>query len=302
METILDKERSQKTTTTVEKINLQQQSLIAIKLLSVQLATDNPSAFRPILDSLSKIIKCGDDIHIHILAQSILCLAKICANLRAHAISYLSKFMPALGKILQKQVQTVKTTPNIILPIVTSILIIVETLPLFLSPYLVNIIVSLSQIWSGLLQLPASDDIQKKLVTLDQIWKQLANVLTLRVLVPMIDQSYNKLVADNECAAVGPLMKLLTVRLLNLTGTEIVPFQNELASFFIDALQFRSDNMERLGDRLVVDNLEKHVIEAFVSYALKMSESSFRPLYYKVYDWALRDSSDSVHRAITFYK
>ena len=277
---------------------LQQQALIAIKLLSVQLANDNVNAFRSILDILSDIVKKFEEIPVVVLAQSVLCLSEMCANLRANAISHLSKFMPALGKILKKQLQLISLAPNVIVYILSALYKIIETLPLFLSPYLVDILVSLSKIWSKLLVIESSEDTQKKLTKLEMIWEKLANVLSLRILVPTIDQSYGKLISEQEYAAVGPLMRLLSESLSHLNGTDIIAYQHDLGNFFVMALQFRSESK---ADSQVVAAQEDHVIKAFVCLVLKLSESSFRPLYYKVYDWAIRDGS-STARAITFYR
>lgn len=264
----------------------------------MHLANDNPDAFKLVLDILSTMVKKGDAIPLNVLAQAILCLAEICSNLRAHAISHLSKFMPAIGRILQSQIKNVNTTQNIILYILTAVYKIIETLPLFLSPYLVNLIVSLSQIWAKLHD-QTSVDALRKLSKLDAIWKKLGTVLTLRTLIPMIDQSYKKCIEEHDTiAAVGPLMQLLAESLSHLSGTEIQPYQHDLGTFFVRALQFRSENELEAN---ATDAQEDHIIDAFVGMVLKLSESSFRPLYYKIYDWAIRGDS-SVDRAITFYR
>lgn len=269
----------------------------------MHLAKDNPAEFKPLLDILSSIIKSSDSVAPNVLAQSMLCLAEICSNLRAHAISHLSKFMPAIGRILQAQIVNVHKTPNIILYILTAIYKIIETLPLFLSPYLVQLICSLSLIWAKLgggggIVAAASQDTQRKLIKLEAIWTKLATVLTLRILIPMITQSYQRCIADRETVpAVGPLMRLLTESLSHLTGADIQPFQTDLGTFFVEALQYRSDNSAHLS---MVTEQEDHIIQAFVSLVMKLSESSFRPLYFKIHDWATADTS--IERAITFYR
>lgn len=301
VESIVDESKLNPGTAVPENISLQQQSLIAVKLLSVKIAKDNPTAFRPILNVLSSIVKTADTITINVLAQSILCLAEVCSNLRAHAISHLSKFMPALDKILQNQVCKVNTTPNILIYILTGIYKIIETLPLFLSPYLVSLIVSMSTIWSKLGQSVPSTDIQRNITKLEHIWSKLSGVLTLRVLIPMIDQSYQRIMTErSDFGAVGPLMRLLAESLQPLTGTDIQPFQSDLGTFFVQALQFRSNESATLVDQLIVVQ-EDQVIAAFVGMVMKLSESSFRPLYQKLFDWAIR-ADGSVERAITFYR
>lgn len=287
--------------TLAENVSLQQQSLMAIKLLSVQVAKEHPVAFRPILTILSTIVKSADTIPVTVLAQSILCLGEVCSHLRAHAISHLSKFMPALDKILQHQVTKVHTTPNILIYILTGVYKIIETLPLFLSPYLVSLIVSLSTIWTKLAQGAVSVDTQRNVHKLELIWAKLANVLTLRILIPVIDHSYKRIIEErSEFGAVGPVMRLLAASLQPLTGSEIQPFQTDLGTFFVAAMQFRANECNAVAEQ-VITLQEDHVIGAFVGMVMKLSESSFRPLYHRMFDWAIRGEA-TVERAITFYR
>lgn len=312
IESTIDEDKLIKNATAAENVSLQQQSLIAIKLLSMHLAKDNPAAFKHLLDILSAIFKSSDTVPLNVLAQSMLCLAEICSNLRSHAISHLSKFMPSIGRILQAQIRSVHTTSNIIVYLLTAIHKIVETLPLFLSPYLVQLICSLSLIWAKLdaAALAASQDSQRKLMKLEAIWKKLANSLTLRILIPMITQSYQCVIGSRDTLpAVGPLMQLLTESLTHLTGADIQPFQNDLGTFFVDALQYRSDNSSSksdVADTAMITAQEDHIIRAFVALVMKLSESSFRPLYFKIHDWAAIRSADdddqTIERAITFYR
>lgn len=155
IESITDRTKLIKNSTNVENLSLQQQALIAIKILSVHMAQAHAPAFRQLLDTLAGIVKAADAIPINVLAQTVLCLAELCANLRAHAISHLSKFMPSIDKILQAQtlkLAAATSGPNIIMYLLSALHKIIEALPLFLSPYLVSLMISMSTIWALLLQ------------------------------------------------------------------------------------------------------------------------------------------------------
>lgn len=287
------------------------------------MAQTHASAFRQLLDTLATIVKSADAIPVNVLAQSVLCLAEMCANLRAHAISHLPKFMPSIDKILQAQMLKLAAGQhNIVMYLLSALHKIIEALPRFLSPYLVSLLTSLSTIWARLLQqtgaaLQASDT-QRKLAKLQQIWTQLSGKLTLRILIPMVDQSYRRIVeaeasqahagtaskSDDRTAvsAVQPIMQLLAESLQPLTGSEINAFQADLGSFFLFALQLRSNSATATASVRQIDAQEDHVIGAFVGLVLKLSETSFRPLYQRIYDWAIRDPAASIERAITFYR
>ncbi|KAJ8929227.1 hypothetical protein NQ314_018106 [Rhamnusium bicolor] len=97
--------------------------------------------------------------------------------------------------------------------------------------------------------------------------------------------------------AISALMDILAENLSNLKGPEINSNLPELTSFFLNALKFRADGNSSLEEANVV---EGHIVQAFTVLILKLSESTFRPLYYKLYEWAVRSEIKN-ERVITFY-
>jgi U3 small nucleolar RNA-associated protein 10 len=79
----------------------------------------------------------------------------------------------------------------------------------------------------------------------------------------------------------------------------------ELTAFFVSALQFRADCSTRNSDTPIsqdtIAQAEGYVVTALVALVLKLSESTFRPLYYTLFHWA---TSSDAHkdRIITFYR
>lgn len=284
---------------TAENSGIQQISLIAIKLLSKQLAQKQPSKFKGILDTLIEILRQADRVPRILLATVVLCFAELCSNLRAHSIAYLPRFMRIFLPILQIQAAapSIGGTDNMLIAVIAAVLKIVSTLPLFLSPYLVELIVRLCQIWDHIIDQPDKD---AKLAAIESrlkgIWDKLSSTLQLRVLLPTIDQSFKLLIADGKRLGIGPLMQLLKQTLEQQSAAAIGGFMNEITSFFVDALQFRANNDTD------VDQLEDRIIGAFIAVTLKLSEGSFRPLYCRIYDWAFCNGDRNDDKAITFYK
>lgn len=281
-----------------ENVALQQMALICTKLMSKHLAQNQPNEFKKLIEILIGIMRNNEQTPRIILAAVVLCLAEVCSNLRAQSISYLSRFMPTLIQILEKQLDNVKTvSDNVLCSIVTGLLKIIETLPLFLSPYLTDMLVLLCQIWDSIQNDP------KQLTTLSRltaIWKKLASTLPLRVVIPTIDQTHNQLIKVKRYNGVGPLMELLSLCFESINSTEVSQFVPELTTFFINALQFRADQTSQ--DVSLVNSLEGQMIKAFVALILKLSEGSFRPLYKKVYDWTFNTEDSTPIRAITFFR
>lgn len=117
-----------------------------------------------------------------------------------------------------------------------------------------------------------------------------------RVLVPAVLTCYKKLNKHGKYSAIGPLMGILSDSFTSLADLTV-----EVSELLLLALDFRSTvSSERLTP-VEVNTIEDPIIAAFTQLVLKITESTFRPLYTKVYDWALRSQGDK-QRAITFFR
>ncbi|KAF2881660.1 hypothetical protein ILUMI_24517 [Ignelater luminosus] len=274
-----------------------QKALFSLKLLVKHLAQENPDKFTQILDFISDLIKANvNKINENTLASLILCLAELCNTLKARAISTLNKFMPILIKILKSHKNL--DTPNLLLiSDITAIQKIVDSLPLFISPYLEKLLYEVALLSCKWNMESEDPKIAPFTLKLKGILQKLGLVIPLRVLLPSIENSYNSVIAKKKFAAIAPLMMILLENLSNLKGSEIQGYLNELTSFFMCALQFRADGH---CTHEQANEVEEHINKAMVKLVLKLSESTFRPLYFKLYDWAVR-SNAKTERIITFY-
>lgn len=295
------------TASSTENIGIQQMALITIKLLSKQLTERNPQYFKQIVETLVDILRKNKIVPRILLAVVILCLCEVCSNLRVHSIPYFPGFMKILLEILEIQSNSSNVnSDNVLICLVSGLQKIVFTLALYLSPYLVELIVRLSLIWYKL----EKDKDQSKdakrypaiIERMNGIWEKLSTVLELRILIPSIDQSYKTIIEDKQCLAISPIMKLLSLSIEHQTPSTISNFMPDITLLFISALQFRSDHSNI--DSSQMNRLEDQVIKAFSTLTLKLSEGSFRPLYQRVYEWAMKKSDDDtkIDKAITFFR
>ncbi|RZC33246.1 HEAT repeat-containing protein 1 -like [Asbolus verrucosus] len=272
-----------------------QTALLSLKLLVKLLVSEYPKNLVEVLDFITEIIKKGKAQN-NILASTLLCLAELCSNLRAYAISSVPNFMPALLKILKQQKR--QESPSLLLlSSVTAVQKILETLPLFLSPYLEKLLFELSILaskWSGNTEDEKLQPIANKLTF---VRKQIGSVIPPRVLIPVLGQSYNRLIEKSAFDAIGSLMDILAENLNNLNGPEINANLPELTNFFLNALQFRADGRTSFEH---TNEVEAQIVNALSKLILKLSESTFKPLYYKLFDWAARHEVKT-ERLITFY-
>ncbi|XP_055640607.1 HEAT repeat-containing protein 1 homolog [Toxorhynchites rutilus septentrionalis] len=285
------------------RFKIAQEAYLTFKHLSKILAHQNPVQFKEVLSGMmQELHDYKKNPNSQLLASLILCIGEVSVNIGAHSIPFLPKYIPMLTRFITHQLQSEEVFDILTSSIVTSILKLIDALSRFLSPYLTSIIVGTSKLQAklGTTEDPRLSNISNRLT---QIWEKLASLIPLRLLVPAIEDSYNELIKAGSLDAIGPLMRLLSNSFNHIQTNEFSSLQSELSDFFLSALQFRCDHASGGAKPTPpgsIDLTEEHVIKAFVVLILKLSESTFRPLYYKVFEWATRDNSSN-DRAITFF-
>lgn len=278
---------------------IQQTALLSLKLLIKLLAIKSPEKFVTILDFVTDMIK-SNTTKGNILASLMLCLAELCNKLRAHAIPGLVRYMPAVIKILKNQK---KQEPGLLLLcIITALQKILESLPLFLSPYLEKIIIEITILSAKFDTTDSSEDAQKLtpfIKKLEGIRTNIGNVIPSRILIPLVNQTYTFLIESEKYVAISPLMNILSTNVSTLKGNDLSQHLPDLTSFFMNALQFRT--VSKSVDCPTKVMVEDAIISALSTLVLKLSETTFRPFYYKLFDWATRGEAKT-EKVITFYR
>lgn len=142
--------------------------------------------------------------------------------------------------------------------------------------------------------------------------QKLSSCIPLRVLLPAVSKTYDLLLASKSYQCVPPLMSILAESFSHVPPKDLQIAIPDLATFFLRVLQFREDVRIVEDNQMEVDepnvatamdivNIEESASGAVVALVLKLSEATFRPLYYKLYDWAARNPEHK-QRNITFYR
>lgn len=276
-------------------------AMMAIKLLSKQLAEKHPNHFKSIMDLSIDILRRHEGVSKTLTATAILCFAEISCNLRVRSIVYLPSFMKLYVKILEHHTQSVHNlSDNFIISAIAALQKIVSTLANYLSPYLTDLIVHLSVLWHTIETSTNMKGNEAALDKLNGIWEKIATTLELRVLIPTIKKSYEKIINSDKRIAIKPIMHLLSSTFRHSTSSAISTFMPDITSFFVDALQYRANS--KSSDLVVVNTTEDAIINSFATLTLKLSEGSFRPLYHHIYNSAMRQADDNIDRIITYFR
>ncbi|XP_050076413.1 HEAT repeat-containing protein 1 homolog [Anopheles maculipalpis] len=287
--------------TSFERMVIVQLSYIAVRHLSKILTQHDTKKVQSVLAVLMKELQ-GYKKHSNtqILSSLILCIGELCSNLGPYSINFLPQFMPMVSKFLNAQLQTREPFDILTSSIVLLTVKIVDTLARFISPYLCDMLVGLTKLYA-MIEQKNDPRLANMMSRLGMIWDNLSNTISPRVLLPTIEETYHTLVKAGELTAVGPLMALLSTMFSGMKSSNFATIRSEVTDLFLTALQFRCYNSSTNKFTLAaIDAAEAHVIKAFVVLILKLSESTFRPLFYQVFEWSIRETASN-DRAITFF-
>ncbi|KAF4800678.1 hypothetical protein TURU_041932 [Turdus rufiventris] len=270
-----------------------QTALFSLKLLCKGFGTENPAPFVPVLKTAIDLIS-SEKEEKNVMGSALLCIAEVTCTLKAQAIPQLPRLMPALLKTLKNKKELV-SNEIYLLSAITALLKVAETLPHFLSPYLLECLLQVVRLEKIVAEFGPSSQISVRVSTLKTI---LATKLAPRILLPAVTKCYSEVLHTRK-NCLGPLMNILKEHIAGMEKEHLISHQPELTAFFIKVLDFRTEHAE--DDLEEVGKIEAYIIDCLISMVMKLSEASFRPLFFKLFDWSkteatLRDRLLTFHR------
>uniref|UniRef100_A0A4X2KD30 HEAT repeat-containing protein 1 n=1 Tax=Vombatus ursinus TaxID=29139 RepID=A0A4X2KD30_VOMUR len=256
-----------------------QTALYSLKLLCKNFGTENSEAFIPVLSTAINLINPEMKDEKNVLGSALLCIAEITCVLGALAIPHLPRLMPALLTTLENTNELVSGEVYL-LSALAALQKVVETLPHFLSPYLHGILMQAIR-WEIIAR--EMGPTSQATLRVTSLKTTLATTLSPRVLLSTLNPVY-KQIGKNWKIRIGPFMSILQEHIAVMEKEDLNSHQSQLTAFFLEALNFRAehseDNLEEVGQT------EDYIINCVVSMVMKLSEVTFRPLFFKLFDWA----------------
>ncbi|XP_054251162.1 HEAT repeat-containing protein 1 [Indicator indicator] len=270
-----------------------QTALFSLKLLCKGFGTENPVPFVPVLKTAIDLIS-SEKEEKNVMGSALLCIAEVTCTLKAQAIPQLPRLMPALLKTLKNKKELV-SNEIYLLSAVTALLKVAETLTHFLSPYLLDCLLQVVRLERIGAEFGPSSQISLRVTSLRTI---LATRLAPRILLPALTKCYGD-VANTRKNCLGPLMNILKEHIVGMEKEHLISHQSELTAFFMKALDFRTEHAQ--DDLEEVGKTEAYIIDCLISMVMKLSEASFRPFFFKLFDWSKTESTLK-DRLLTFHR
>ncbi|XP_059533364.1 HEAT repeat-containing protein 1 isoform X1 [Myotis daubentonii] len=270
-----------------------QTALYTLKLLCKNFGAENPEPFIPVLNTAVRLVSPEKKDEKNVVGSALLCVAEAASTLGPLAVPQLPSLMPSL-------LATMKNTSELVsgdvylLSALAALQKVVETLPHFLSPYLEGVLAQVIHLEKITSEMGAASQANVRLTSLK---KTLATTLSPRVLLPAINKTYKHTQRDWR-NHMGPLMSILQEHIGVMKKEELTSHQSQLTTFFLEALDFRARHPE--NDLEEVGKTENHIIDCLVAMVVKLSEVTFRPLFFKLFDWAKTEDAPK-DRLLTFY-
>lgn len=272
-----------------------QTALYSLKLLCRSFGGDHQEVFVPVLLRAVEVVTAGEEEK-NVTSSALLCVAEVASTLKTLAIPQLPRLMPAVLNALSERKELL-TNEIYLLSAVTALQRVTETLPHFISPYLQDTTLQVCRLTRLLETSSSSSSSSSQLsLRLASLRSTLATKLPPRVLLPTLSRCYSSMVLDKK-GQLGALMSILKHHISHMEKEQLSFHQSELTAFFLTALDFRAQHCQ--GDLEKTSQVEESVIDSLVAMVMKLSEVTFRPLFFKLCDWS---KSSSNERLLTFFR
>ncbi|CAF0927557.1 unnamed protein product [Adineta ricciae] len=226
--------------------------------------------------------------HSNLSASIYLCLAELCATLKVYSVAELPSFMP---HVLQTYESDSIFKNELLLTSVTACLSkLVRTLCNYLTPYLPSIIKRTCTLLTH-----ASSQNDTRLRTM---WSHLALHVPHRLLFPILFDVIDK--NEFQLNDLEPLMALLKQSLSIATLDELSNNYTLLKQLFLKLFTLRTLHTKKMAPNQM-NIYEDHIFDCFAELVMRLSEETFRPLFYTIYEWAVYNEPPPEY-TLTFYR
>ncbi|XP_043958197.1 HEAT repeat-containing protein 1 [Gambusia affinis] len=277
-----------------------QTALYSLKLLCRTFGSAHKNVFVPVLLQAVDIVTATAEDK-NVTGSALLCIAEVVGAVKTLAIAQLPRLMPAVLHALSDRKELL-TNEIYLLSAVTALQRVTETLVHFISPYLQDImfqvcrLTRLTESSSSSTSSSSSSPHSQLCLRLSSLRNTLAANLPPRVLLPTISRCYSCMVEDRK-SQLAALMSILQEHIGHIEQEQLSAHQSELTTFFLTSLDFRAEHCQ--GDLEKAWQVEGGVIDCLIAMVMKLSEVTFRPLFFKLFDWTKSNSKD---RLLTFYR
>ncbi|KAL7753609.1 snoRNA-binding rRNA-processing protein utp10 [Sorochytrium milnesiophthora] len=247
-----------------------------------------------------------------VAASALISLTQACRTLGPRMVPFVPELVKELLTILE---QTTKDSeqqrkqqalvPLLQLSALATLEAVVHSLPQFVSPYLARIFANLlhPRLVTGADDeadaAPKSSSNERLQVAqkVDEVAQAIAELVQARLLVPPLVEFWSKAVQYGK-TSIMLYLSLIKRTVGHMDREAISTLSLPLFTGFLKAFDFRRQQTSGLFSAEDVDQVETDTVDAFVGLVFKLNEALFKPMFLKIYDWAVVELADGKAQAL----
>ncbi|WRT69783.1 uncharacterized protein IL334_006774 [Kwoniella shivajii] len=249
-------------------------SLLAIKTVAASALPAEDSALAAIVPALvGAISKMGDTAN---TIGGLELVQSLVRHLNSRMIPYVQSII-TLSLTLIMSPKSISTVTKSSFSVLSSLLEVVST---FISPKQLTTILRTTidhRPKDPTLSLSVSNTISKRMRT--------------KTLFPVLMDLW-KTVQDEQEESMKAFFDLLRLTLKNASRDELPGMMKSVFAFFLDILDLRHRLQLRQVDTIIINDIEDSAIGSFLELVTKLNEATFKPLFIRLYDWAVIDLAE----------
>eukprot|EP00842_Homolaphlyctis_polyrhiza_P006942 jgi/Hompol1/837/HPOL_000755-RA len=230
---------------------------------------------------------CIGSPNVALVSSSMICLGALCVVLQSRIVPFLPQMAPTVIKLGQKAAseagETEGSSPawRMLSSVLGVFAVIVTNISQFASPYLGDILAIITS--------PCLKGISSRTKTLTlSISRGIAKNIAIRVLMPSLTKHLPVALSQGSFSSVT-FFKLVGSVVMNTPQSELLPAVKQFGALFMQGFAYRCAGPN--SEILPKDNdLEEVIVSTFVIMMMKTNESTFRPLFLRIVDWATSDT------------
>ncbi|KAJ3254475.1 HEAT repeat-containing protein 1 [Chytriomyces hyalinus] len=270
---------------TAENVALKLSSLECVHAIVDSYASSDPQLFANILPTVTNSAVLESENR-QIRTAAFDCIGSCITHLGARLIPHIKKIMNSVFAVLKQLSSDLSVDPACVSALATAN-VAVTVLPQFLSPFVTEILQSTFLTHDKLVG--SREVLSKFRSTKRDILSNIAKKIPVRVMIPILSTQVTPCFKLGASATLE-LFEVASMTIANMEKNDLAVFLNDLIKFFLSSFEFRKRYGSAHADA-DVDKVEAAIISAYLQLVLRLNESHFKPMFFKIVDWAFTASS-----------
>ncbi|KAI9327276.1 hypothetical protein BDR26DRAFT_901441 [Obelidium mucronatum] len=268
-----------------ENISLKLSAFECVKSMLEKFSGVEPQVFAAVLPVLTEDGILGSESR-QIQLAALECIGSCISTLGPRLIPYIKKIMTTVFKVLKDLGESLAVDQLCVTALGCADLAI-SVMPQFLSPFVAEILQCMFLPYDRLTG--GKEVLNKFRNTKRDISSNISKKIPVRTLIPILATQVVPCFKLGAAATLE-LFEVSSMTISNMEKGDLTVFMNDLVKFFLSSFEFRKKYHAKYSES-DIEKVEGAIISAFLQLVLRLNESHFKPLFFKIVDWAFNSAT-----------